>query len=267
VSLPVHQPAAPLAVTTPAPTFGYGLSSFFRGFSLLARMPDTYGLAMVPVAAAVVITFIIGSIGAWFVPDLIEKWMGGGGFWTALLQVFATLVFIIFSVLLGLGLAQPASGPALEAIVRRTEKKLGYPEHEPTPFITDIVRSAGSAALGIGGALTVVIALTLVGFIPGAVIVTVPLKLVAAAFFLAWDVIDYPLSVRGVKLGQRLAFVARNFKAVAGFAVGLALVALIPCGFLLILPVGVVGATALVAPLAGSQAGSSAPSGGRNQLR
>ena len=50
-------------------------------------------------------------------------------------------------------------------------------------------------------------------------------------------------------------------------AVGLALVALIPCGFLLILPVGVVGATALVAPLAGSMAGSSAPSGGRNQLR
>lgn len=264
MSLPVHQPAAPLATVEQPPSFGHGISSFFRGFSLLARMPDTYGLALVPVAAAIVITFAIASVGAWFVPDLIEKWMGGGGFWTVLLQVFASIVFILFSVLLGLGLAQPASGPALEAIVRRTEKKLGYPEHEPTPFITDVVRSAGSAALGIGGALAVVIALTLVGFIPGAVIITVPLKIIAAAFFLAWDVIDYPLSVRGVKLGQRLAFVARNFKAVAGFAVGLGLVALIPCGFLLILPVGVVGATALVAPLSGSLGSPSAP---RNQLR
>lgn len=224
-------------------------------------MPDSYGLALVPVAAAVAITFVVGSIGAWFVPDLIEKWMGGGGFWTVLLQIFASIVFIILSVLVGLGLAQPASGPALEAIVRRTEKKLGYPEHPPTPFLTDVARSAGSAALGVGGALTVVIALTLLGFIPGAIIVTVPLKIIATAFFLAWDVIDYPLSVRGVKLGQRLAFVAKNFKAVAGFAVGLGLVALVPCGFLLILPIGVVGATALVAPLAGSSAPSPSDSG------
>jgi CysZ protein len=237
-------------------------------------MPDAYGLALVPVAAAIAITFVFAFIGAWFVPDLIEKWAGGGGVWMWLLQILATIVFIIFSALLGLGLAQPASGPALEAIVRRTEKKLGYPEHEPTPFLTDIARSAGSAALGIGGALTVVIALTLVGFIPGAVIVTVPLKIIATALFLAWDVIDYPLSVRGVKLGQRLAFVARNFKAVAGFAVGLGLVAMIPCGILLILPVGVIGATALVAPLAGSLATTPGSAGTplrtqnpRNQLR
>lgn len=246
-----------------APTFGHGISSFFRGFSLLARMPDAYGLALVPVVAAIVITGIVGSLAAWFVPDLVERWVGGGGFWTVLLQVFATIVFMLFSVLIGLGLAQPASGPALEAIVRRTEKKLGYPEHEPTPFITDIMRSAGSAFLGIGGALTVVLALTLVSFIPGAVVITVPLKIMATAFFLAWDVIDYPLSVRGVRLGQRLAFVAKNFKAVAGFAVGLGLVALVPCGFLLILPVGVVGATALVAGLPGSSGNParSAPQG------
>jgi CysZ protein len=61
-----------------------------------------------------------------------------------------------------------------------------------------------------------------------------------------WDVVDYPLSVRGVGLRARLHFVARNLPAVFGLAVGVAAVALLPCGLLLVLPVGVAGATRLV---------------------
>ncbi len=232
-----------------------GARSYLRGFSLLARMPQAYGLAVVPIVAAVVITTGIASIAAFFIPDLIEQWMGGGGFWTTLLQVFATIVYLLFSALLGLGLAQPAAGPALEGIVRHTEKQLGLPERPPTPFSTDVLRSMGSAAIGMGGGLSALVLLTLLGLIPGAVLITVPLKVVAASFFLAWDVIDYPMSVRGVPLGARVAFVFRNLRSVFGFAAGLALVALIPCGFLLALPFGVVGATALVKELEAGEKG------------
>jgi CysZ protein len=86
----------------------------------------------------------------------------------------------------------------------------------------------------------------LLSLIPGAAVVTVPLKFVFAVLFIGWDVCDYPLSVRGLPLRRRIEIVTANLGAVLGFALGLGLVALVPCGFLLLLPVGVSGATVLM---------------------
>ncbi|HLM76574.1 MAG TPA: hypothetical protein VK459_27920, partial [Polyangiaceae bacterium] len=61
-----------------------------------------------------------------------------------------------------------------------------------------------------------------------------------------WDLCDYPLSIRGVGVGERVAFFGRNIKAVLGFGVGLALVSLVPCLIVLVLPAGVAGAARLV---------------------
>lgn len=230
----------------PRPGFLAGTKAFFRGFGLLASAPETYGLALVPIAAAIVITMGLSILSIVFVPALVERWAQPSGAWQPILSVLATMTFLIFSVLLGIGLAQPASGPALEALVRRVERRVGAPERPPASFVVEIVRSAGSALIGVGGALGAAIVLTLFGLIPGAVVVTVPLKFVAAVVFVAWDVCDYPLSVRGLPLGERLRLLWRNAPAVLGFATGMALIALVPCGFLLLLPVGVVGATALL---------------------
>lgn len=237
-------PRAPLALRKPG--FVMGLGSFFRGFGLLASTPGAYPFALVPVVAAVVLTAGFSVLSVLVVPALVERWTGPGGFWVGALQVLATLAFLILSTLLGLVLAQPASGPALEAMVRRLEAQLGAPPRPETPFLTEVARSAGSATIALVGGLASFFVLLLLSLIPGAAVVTVPLKFVFAVIFIGWDVCDYPLSVRGLPLRRRIEIVTANLGSVLGFALGLGLVALVPCGFLLLLPVGVSGATVLM---------------------
>lgn len=230
------------------PGFFGGMSCFFQGFSLLWSNPRAWPLAIVPAASAVLLMATFMTLSIVFVPDLIDRWTGGGGgFWVSVLSLLAQIVAVIASVFLALVLAQPASGPALEALVRATQRRLGIPEQPNTPFWLDVGRSAVSAAfsLAVGGSIFVV--LLVISLIPGAAVVTVPLEFAAAAILIGWDVCDYPLTVRGVPFRERVAFIARNGSAVLGFSAGLAAVALIPCGFLLLLPVGVAGATAFVA--------------------
>jgi CysZ protein len=78
-----------------------------------------------------------------------------------------------------------------------------------------------------------------------AMVITIPLKLLVTAMLLAWDICDYPLSIRGVSIGTRVSFMKRNVKAMLGFGFALALVALVPCLLLLVLPFGVAGAARL----------------------
>jgi CysZ protein len=240
--------AAPLA-PSPAERPGLlrGLRLFFGGFASIARQPRAWPLALVPVAAASVLTLLLGGLSVGFVPDLVARFAPTAtGFWLGLAQVAATVVAVVASVFLSLALAQPVSGPALEALVRTVERELGAPERANTPFLLDVARSLGSATLGFAVGAPIFALLFLLSFVPGAAFVTVPLKFVVAATIVGWDVLDYPLSVRGVGLGERLRFVARNLPAVFGLAVGVAAVALLPCGLLLVLPAGVAGATRLV---------------------
>ncbi|MDZ7588451.1 MAG: hypothetical protein U5J78_04675 [Parasphingorhabdus sp.] len=63
---------------------------------------------------------------------------------------------------------------------------------------------------------------------------------------LAWDVCDYPLSVRGLPVRVRVAFLQKHFFPVLGMSAGVALLGLVPCGVLFALPIGVAGATRLL---------------------
>jgi uncharacterized protein involved in cysteine biosynthesis len=90
-------------------------------------------------------------------------------------------------------------------------------------------------------------ALTLVGWLaPPALAVTVPAKVVVAALLVAWDLVDYPLALRGVRLRERLRWFGGRFGSMLGF--GLAAVAffIVPGLGLFALPFGVAGAARLV---------------------
>jgi CysZ protein len=100
-------------------------------------------------------------------------------------------------------------------------------------------------ALTIGGALLTILFL-ISFFFPPAAVVTVPLKFIVCGWMLAWDFIDYPLAMRGVGLEQRFAWVGRNFGAFTLFGLAWALLVILPGVVLLILPMGVAGATQLV---------------------
>jgi uncharacterized protein involved in cysteine biosynthesis len=66
------------------------------------------------------------------------------------------------------------------------------------------------------------------------------------ALLAAWDLIDYPFSLRGADVQARFTWMKRNFAAAFGFGAMIALVALVPFLGLLMLPVGVAGATKLI---------------------
>lgn len=246
--------AAPTGATE-APGFFGGVRCFWSGLGFLLRTPAAWPLALVPTVVVVVLGSFFGFLAIRFVPGWVADVWGRhmaldgavGSVVGVGLQVIATLLAVIGSFLAAFSLAQPLSGPALEALVRRQELDLGAPARPETAFTTDVLRSLQSSAVGFLIGTPMLIALLVVGLVfPPAQVVTIPLKALVVTTVLAWDLTDYPLSVRGVPIRTRIAFLQRHFFAVLGMAGGVALLALVPCGVLLALPIGVAGATRLV---------------------
>ena len=68
---------------------------------------------------------------------------------------------------------------------------------------------------------------------------------IVAALLLAWDLLDYPLELRGMGVTARFRWCARHFGAVLGFGLAAMLFFAVPGLGLLALPCGVAGATRL----------------------
>ena len=81
---------------------------------------------------------------------------------------------------------------------------------------------------------------------PPATIVTVPLKFVFCGWLFAWDLLDYPLGLRGLGVRDRLHWVRRNLGAFTTFGIATTMAIIVPGTVLLLLPMGVAGATQLV---------------------
>ena len=62
-------------------------------------------------------------------------------------------------------------------------------------------------------------------------------------------------------MGDRVAFLGRNIRPVQGFGLGLALLSLVPCLIVLVLPAGVAGAARLVLTLERWEKADPAPPG------
>lgn len=244
-----------LPIDTEAPGFGAGVGSLFSGLRFVTSTPAAWPLAMVPVFFFVVITIAIGVAGeallpAWITP-MLGKWATAAhGAGAVAVKIVVAALSVAAGAVLGFLLAQPLSGPALERIVRQVEASLGAPAWPETGLLADVWRSLEGLLLTTALTLPVLGALFVIDLIfPPAAIVTTPLKFLIAALMLAWDLCDYPLSMRGMPIRERFAFLRRHAAAVLGFGLGLGLLSLIPCALLVALPVGVAGATRLVVRL------------------
>jgi CysZ protein len=228
---------------------------FFGGFGFMLKTPGTWPLALVPVLVVILLGGALSGLAIHFVPsfsaDLYTELAGNDGrLDTALrtmLSVLATVVAVIVSIFLAFTLSLPISGPAFEALVRRQEAELGVPPRPDTSFLSDVWLALRSSLLGLALATPVLAVLFVIGFaFPPAQVVTVPLKVLVAVFVLAWDVCDVPLGLRGIRARRRVAILSRHLGAIIGMATGVALLTFIPCGILLAMPIGVLGATRLV---------------------
>jgi CysZ protein len=206
----------------------------------------------VPLLVLLALATALSTAAVLWLPGLVEALVGPatstwGTVGTAALKVLSTVAAVVLSLFVAFGLAQPLSGPALEGLIRLQEKHLGAPERPPTRFWLDMWRSLQSLLLGYGLGLPVLAILFVVSLLfPPAAIVTTPLKIMVLAFTVAWDLCDYPLTVRGLRVSERFRVIARYRGAVLGFGVALALASLVPCMLLLCLPAGVAGAGRLI---------------------
>jgi CysZ protein len=229
-----------------------GLEAFGGGISFVIVTPRVWGHALVPVAMLFLLS--CGTFGlilwgahhlsAWLIGSFPGTW-GHIGYWG--LMIALGVVGLPVAVLLALSLAQPFSGFALESIAHAQEIVLTGTAAPRASFFAALVSTTKAVivALLIGGSQLAILFL-ISFFFPPATVVTVPLKVVVCGWMLAWDFIDYPLGMRGIGLEGRFAWVGRNFAAFTLFGVLWALLVVVPGVVLLILPMGVAGATRLV---------------------
>lgn len=249
--------SAPLATGASAPVPGFvdGVKCFFGGLGFLVKTPGAWPLALVPVVVVLLLGGALCTLAVSYVPGWAGDWMGeltgrDGKLDAALsvgFSVLVTVIAVILAVFVAFTLSQPISGPAFEALVRRQEVDLGLPPRPETSFLADVWLALKSSILGLAIATPVLAVLFLVGFFfPPAQVVTIPLKILVAVVVLAWDVCDVPLGLRGIGASRRVGILGRHIGAVFGMATGVALLAVVPCGILLAMPIGVIGAARLV---------------------
>jgi len=229
-----------------------GLEAFAGGIGFVIITPRVWGYALVPVAMLLLLSCGLTGLAIWGSHSLSTKVFGPDagawgqiGYWT--LTITLGLVGFVVAALLALSLAQPLSGWALESISHAQEVALTGSAAPKTSFLANLISTAKAVlmALLIGGTLLTILFL-ISFFFPPAAVVTVPLKFIVCGWMLAWDFIDYPLAMRGVGLERRFAWVGRNFGAFTLFGLAWALLVIVPGVVLLVLPMGVAGATQLV---------------------
>lgn len=229
-----------------------GLEAFTGGIGFIVATPRVWPFAAVPMTMLLLLTCVFFALAFWG-GHYFSTWLIGSdpgvwgqvGYWSMLIA--SAVVGIILAVLLALSFAQPLSGFALESIAHAQEVALTGTAAPRSSFLANLLSTAKAVfmALLIGGSLLILLFLVSF-FFPPAAVVTVPLKMLVCGWMLAWDFIDYPLAMRGVGLQDRFAWVGRNLGAFTVFGVLWALLIVVPGVQLLILPMGVAGATRLV---------------------
>jgi len=229
-----------------------GLHAVLGGIWFVIVTPRVWVAALVPTAMLVLLGCGLAGVGFWSAGRLTDTlvgeaetfWghVGGWVVWTLLMLVLVSLGFLTAIVL-----AQPLSGFALETISRAQEHAL---------LGANLPRSSFVAALWTSTQATLV--MLLVGglihgsvfvidfFFPPATMFTAPVQFIATGWLLAWNFLDYPLSLRGLGIFARLRWAVQHVEEFTVFGVAWAFLLFVPGLFFLILPMGVAGATRLV---------------------
>jgi CysZ protein len=229
-----------------------GLGAVASGIRFIVTTPSVWGYALVPIGLVAVLSCGLGLLGSWGARRAGVSLFGetpethglvGGWVVTVLLGLVAWLA----SVLVALLLAQPLSGFALEAIALAQERALTGHATAPPSFLNALAASVKVvlATLAVGGSVLAVL-FVLSFLFPPAAVVTVPLKFLVGSWLLAWGFLDYPLALRGLGVRARWDWVRGHLGAVSAFGLAWAVLLLVPGIFLLVLPMGVAGATRLV---------------------
>jgi len=228
------------------------IDAFFGGIGFVLKTPRVWVLALVPAAVLVFLFAGFVGLGIWGSAELGRGIFGTDlGTWGIigkwLLITFFTIIAILIALLLALSLAEPLSAFALERISRAQQCAItGHAPESPSLFKA-MWMSLVCVSFGVGlGAMAIITLLVINVFYPPATVVTIPLKMLVCSWVLAWDLLDYPLALRKMGLFARLKWVFRHFGAFTLFGFLWASCAVVPGIVLVLLPMGVAGATRMV---------------------
>ncbi len=208
--------------------------------------------AAIPAAVAMLLIGGLMVLGVWGAGAAASAMFGEPSGDLGEAGLFATRIFfyvlaVLVAIFAGIALAQLISGPALDRIVRAQEQTLGGRTRPDPSFTESLGRSLRVTLTTLAIGVPIMILLTAIELVfPPVAVVTMPCKFCVSALLATWDLIDYPFSLRGADVQARFTWLKRNFAAAFGFGAMIALVALVPFVGLLILPVGVAGATKLI---------------------
>lgn len=226
-----------------------GLRELFGAARFLFGRPALWPHALVPS----VVLFALVALSAWVsfswfgpllgglvsAPDTWYERIGGEA-----LRYLGAVLATVFGTLLALAITPPLCGPVLERLVVAQERALGIPERAPLGLLSEILCGVRAQACAALFALPLLSLLWLLDLLfPAAAVVTIPGKFLVAALALAWNLFDYPLTLRGVRMRERVRLVARYKLFSLGFGAAFVLLFLVPCCAVLLLPVGVIAAT------------------------
>jgi uncharacterized protein involved in cysteine biosynthesis len=229
-----------------------GIGSFFPAARFVIATPATWPFAVVPglVLAVLGSGFVFLAI-RWVRPAVVG-WLPGHASWyghagVGIVAWLAALAFGVIGLLLALALTPPLSAPALERLVTMQEAALGVPQRRRVGWLREVwcgLRAQVFAALF---ALPALCLLWIAGALaPPLTVVTTPLQYFVGALSLAWNLFDYPLTLRDVRMRDRFALVNRHPGATLGFGAMFSALFMVPCFNILLLPIAVVAATRLV---------------------
>ncbi len=231
-----------------------GFKSVFQAFAFLAKNPETWPAAMVPAILFTLLSaFGIFAGITWLRPEVVallgldnpESWYATLGSWAV--QLLVSLATAVVGVWASLIVTPPLSSPALEHLVGLQEGQMGIPKRGELGFFNEVLCGLKAQMFAALFATPILALLWLVDLLfPPAAVVTVPLKILVLSFAVAWNLFDYPLTLRGVGPSERLSLLGSNKGAVLGFGLGIAALFWVPCFGVLMLPVGAVGATRLM---------------------
>jgi uncharacterized protein involved in cysteine biosynthesis len=237
-------------VASTAHRFWIGFRALFAGFRRLARLPKSYPFALIPALVFSVLEVSFVALSLRVLSPWVHNALSGRGALQNIGASAASWLSIAFGCVVGwfvAALLTPVlSAPALERIVALVEADLGAPPRRALGVLAELACGLRAAALGLALFVPPVIALTLLELaLPPVSIVTTPLKLGLGALGVSWNLLDYPLTLRGIRARDRIAFVKANAATSLGFGLAFTLSFWLPCCGILLLPVGVAAATEL----------------------
>jgi CysZ protein len=241
--------------------FWSGVGAVWPAFRFLMRTPRTWPATMVPGGILLVVSALLVWASFGGLRPLVAGWVGEGWFWHAVLPWLAAIVASCFGFLVALVVTPPLSAPALEHIVALRERDLGLEPRTPIGLFAEIWCGIRALAFGAALALPVLLICFVVDlFVPLAWVVTFPVRWFVMSLSVAWNLFDYPLTLRGVAVRDRWELMRTNYRTVLGFGLSFAALFWVPGFGILLLPIGVAAATELSVRIRHCQGGSVAGS-------